>query len=99
MDYTHILQEVLNESGEDYTLKTNQELINIIIDFGCGETEFHTADIERLIKEHKKLVETLLLVNSNLKLTGTNLENEFRKKEAIEQGDLIIKLYSNQAII
>lgn len=40
----------IQDNLEDYTLKTEQELINMIIDFGCGELEFHTADIELLIK-------------------------------------------------
>lgn len=51
---THIsksIQTNLDESGDDYKLKTNGELIDIISEFGCGETEFHTSDIERLIRE------------------------------------------------
>lgn len=95
MNYRYKLQENLDESGDGYNLKTNQELVNVIIDFGCGETEFHTADIERLIKEHRKLIETLKLVTANLKLCGTNLENEFRKEEAIKQSDLAIELYGS----
>jgi hypothetical protein len=46
------LQNSLDECGEDYTLKTNDELINDITVFGIGKTDFHTADIERLIKEN-----------------------------------------------
>ena len=35
--------------GEDfYKLKTDKEILNLIGDFGFGETEFHTADVERL---------------------------------------------------
>jgi hypothetical protein len=49
------IQNSLNESGDNYKLKTNDELIDIIRDFGCGETEFHTADIERLIKENEEI--------------------------------------------
>jgi len=55
---THIreqIQENLDESGDGYILKTDAELIDIICNFGCGETEFHTADIERLIKEKQFL--------------------------------------------
>lgn len=51
---THIrkqIQERLDEDGDGYILKTNDELIDIICNFGCGETEFHTADIERLLRE------------------------------------------------
>lgn len=93
MNYRYKIQETLNEQEDSYTLKTNKELVNLIIDFGCGETEFHTADIERLIKEHSKLIETLKLVTANLKLSGTNLENEYRKEEAIKQSDLAIEIY------
>lgn len=54
MIYKEELQESLDESGEDYILKTNKELIDIISDFGMGETEFHTGDVERLIVENEK---------------------------------------------
>lgn len=52
------LQLSINEtySDDEYTLKTNEEIIDIIIDSGFGETEFHTVDIERLIKENEYLV-------------------------------------------
>ena len=52
MNYRLQIQESLNEHDENYVLKTNSELIEMIMVFGCGETEFHTADIERLIKEN-----------------------------------------------
>lgn len=59
MNYKEELQESLDECGEDYILKTNEELIDIICDFGMGETEFHTVDIERLIKENDKQYEII----------------------------------------
>lgn len=59
MNYKEELQESLDESGENYILKTNKELIDIISDFGMGETEFHTVDIERLIKENDKQYEII----------------------------------------
>ena len=92
MNYREQLQESLDDSEENYTLKTNEELIDIIIDFGCGETEFHTADITRLINEHKKLIEILDIVTANLSLSGTSLENEYRKTEAIKLGKQLLKL-------
>jgi len=50
------LQERLyEESYEDYQLKTNEEIIDIIINFGSGETEFHTEDINRIIVENQKM--------------------------------------------
>lgn len=54
------LQESENEHYEGYTLKTNEELIEIICDFGNGVTEFHTVDIERLIIENQRITKTLL---------------------------------------
>lgn len=45
------LQETIDEN-DDYVLKTNEELIDIISEYGIGETEFHTADIERLLTEN-----------------------------------------------
>ena len=59
MDIREKIQDSLDDSGDDYTLKTNEELIDIISEFGCGETEFHTADIERLIKENEHLKKML----------------------------------------
>ena len=59
INYKEKLQESLDEYGEDYILKTNEELIDIICDFGCGETELHTVDIERLIKENDKQYEII----------------------------------------
>ena len=59
INYKEELQESLDECGEDYILKTNEELIDIICDFDMGETEFHTVDIERLIKENDKQYEII----------------------------------------
>lgn len=59
INYKKELQESLDEYGEDYILKTNEELIDIICDFDMGETEFHTVDIERLIKENDKQYEII----------------------------------------
>lgn len=47
------MQESLS-AHDDYILKTNEQLLDQISEFGCGETEFHTADIERLIKENEE---------------------------------------------
>lgn len=54
MNIKEEIQESLDEHGDGYILKTNKELIDIICDFGFGETEFHTADVERLIVENEK---------------------------------------------
>lgn len=35
----------------DYQLKTDSELVEKIAEFGFGELEFHTADIERLVTQ------------------------------------------------
>ena len=59
MNYKEELQESLDEYEDGYILKTNKELIDVICDFGCGETEFHTVDIERLIKENDKQYEII----------------------------------------
>ena len=49
------IENSLWESGDNYVLKTNEEIINILTDFGCGETEFHTADINRVIVENERM--------------------------------------------
>lgn len=53
------LQDSLWESGDDYILKTDEEIIEMISDFGCGETEFHTVDINRIIVENQRMKELL----------------------------------------
>lgn len=53
------LEESLWDMGDDYKLKTNEEIIDMIIDFGCGETEFHTVDIERLVVENQQMKKLL----------------------------------------
>jgi hypothetical protein len=80
MNYRYKLQETLNDNDENHTLKTNEEVKNIIREFGCGWTEFHTADIERLIKEHEKMYKLLkesdqyLHIGFNTKQESTILE-------------------------
>jgi len=51
---------IREENLDDYTLKTDEELIGIISEFGCGETEFHTADVERLILEKMALKKEII---------------------------------------
>ena len=48
------IKETLQENLDDYSLKTNKELIDKLTDFGSGETEFHTADIERVVVENER---------------------------------------------
>jgi hypothetical protein len=58
----HKIKNDLADNLEDYEykLKSDAELIDDISKFGLGETEFNTADIERLIKE-KQYLENLFL--------------------------------------
>jgi len=53
------LQDSLWESGDDYKMKTNEEIIEMICDFGNGETEFHTIDINRLVVENERMKKLL----------------------------------------
>jgi len=56
-DIANKIQANLEESGDSYRLKTDSQIIDMIIDFGCGETEFHTADIERILRQKRLLQE------------------------------------------
>lgn len=58
-DIAREIQDNLDETDDGYILKTDEQLIDVIINFGCGETEFHTADIERLIREKQQLEKQL----------------------------------------
>ena len=54
------IQEEEDYHEDGYQLKSNEDIINMIIEFGNGETEFHTLDINRIVVENdrlKKLVE------------------------------------------
>ena len=55
-DIAKMIQDGLDENDDGYILKTDEQLIDIIINFGNGDTEFHTADIERLILEKQQLL-------------------------------------------
>ena len=48
------LQEMEDEQLDGYQLKTNEDIINTIREFGNGETEFHTLDINRLVVENEQ---------------------------------------------
>jgi len=90
MNYRCKLQESLNDNQEDYTLKTNEELKDIIRNFGCGETEFHTADIERLIKEHEKMYEIIQALSFALSIDG---KKDLANKTLLETANTAIELY------
>jgi hypothetical protein len=55
-----VIKQMEDEQMVGYQLKTNEEIIDIISEFGNGETEFHTLDINRLVVENdraKQLIE------------------------------------------
>ena len=70
------IQDSLDDSYDNYKLKTDEQLIDMIINFGCGETEFHTADIERLIREKQQLEKQLKI--QGIAMGGVHLS--FNKK-------------------
>ena len=87
INYRKKLQESI---GNDYILKSNNQLIGIISEFGCGETDFHTADIERLIKEN----EALIKLSSQL-CEALNMADIYDGyTDAIKKAKETIKLYS-----
>lgn len=49
------LQEMEDEQENGYQLKTDEQIIDIICEFGNGETEFHTIDINRLIVDNRRM--------------------------------------------
>lgn len=66
------LQEYEDEQEDGYQLKTNEEIIDMICEFGSGETEFHTIDINRIVVENERLVRLL--------------EDIYRWQENVEDG-------------
>ena len=75
-DIAKMIQDGLDENDDGYILKTDKQLIDIIINFGNGETEFHTADIERLIREKQQLEKQLKI--QGIAMSGVHLA--FNKK-------------------
>lgn len=89
------LQEILDEQSNGYQLKTNEEIINIISNFGCGQTEFHTADINRLVVENERTKKLIELFESSktepiIPKSHGNIEYNIGYSEAIS--NLIKKL-------
>ena len=63
------MEASLQEGMHDYTLKTDEEIIKILCEFGSGETDFHTADVERLLKQkqwQEKRIKELESESANL---------------------------------
>ena len=53
------IQKFQDFEVDGHQLKTNDELIKVISEFGNGETEFHTIDIYRLIAESEESKELI----------------------------------------
>lgn len=53
------LQDHLDDSGDDYKMKSDEEIIDMICEFGSGELEFHTIDINRIIVENQRMKKLL----------------------------------------
>lgn len=49
----------IQDTITDYTLKSDDEIIDAIALFGCGEIEFHTCDIARIMAEKQWLEKQL----------------------------------------
>lgn len=46
------LQEIEDEQMDGHKLKTNEEIIDMIAEFGSGVMEFHSVDINRIVVEN-----------------------------------------------
>ena len=53
------LQDSEDEQDGGYQLKTDEEIIDMISEFGNGYLEFHTVDINRLIVENERMKKKL----------------------------------------
>ena len=75
------LQQMEDEQMDGYQLKTNEEIIDIISEFGNGETEFRTLDINRLVVENdraKRLIELFEASKTHHELPN---DNDYRYNE------------------
>ena len=62
------LQEMEDEQMDGYQLKTNEEIIDIISEFGNGETEFHTLDINRIVVENERVINFISALKKDLEI-------------------------------
>lgn len=62
------VREQMQAGLEDYDLKTDEELVDIITNFGCGETKFHTADVERILTEKSFFEKENIVLRKQLNL-------------------------------
>lgn len=73
------------KSKEEYKLKSNDFIIDMLCRFGSGYYEFHTADIERLIKESESINTILNLEKEYTRMFDSDVRvamailNEIRK--------------------
>lgn len=61
----------LDNCYDSYQMKSDEEILEIISNFGCGETQFHTADIERIIREKQALYDLLNKINEGILINST----------------------------
>lgn len=47
------IKKQIQENLDDYTLKSNKQIMDKLTYFGSGVAKFHTADVERLIQENE----------------------------------------------
>lgn len=59
------MQEEEFYHADGVILKTNQELQDIIKDFGHGVTKFHTVDVCRLLVENEKLKASVVIFEAS----------------------------------
>ena len=65
----------LDNNYDGYVLKSDKEILDIISNFGCGKTEFHTADIDRIISEKQILYDLLNKINEGILINSTVVKN------------------------
>lgn len=53
------IQNSLDDSGEEYTLLTDEQLASYLSENGCGVYEFHSADIDRVLIENMRMKQLL----------------------------------------
>lgn len=96
------MQDILRDVGDDYILKTNDQIIDIISEFGCGETEFHTVDISRLLtenEEHLKLIDKYqLFINKLNMFLDNHLLRCEESAEVFRKSNMEISEISSQAM-
>lgn len=89
------LQQYEEDTGSNYRLKTNEEIIDYIVNYGHGEINFHTVDINRLVVESERVAQIiphLEILQLHHQVPNKENTSEYNRGYAKAMSEVLIKL-------